>query len=101
MSVGGSGVVCALAIPGTAISAPPASAAAEPAKKLRREVSDRAPDPSGFAVAVMYAFSFFLRVFARRASSLLVRPVFYRSLPLARAGAKRDRPSRPTQSGLL
>src|SRR5918997_6386025 len=37
MSVGGSGVVCALAIPGTASSAPPASAAAEPARNLLRE----------------------------------------------------------------
>src|SRR4028119_1034898 len=70
-------VLWACAIPGTAISAPPASAAAEPVKKLRREVSDCIPDPSGFAVSVMYPFSFFPRVFANRASSLLVRPVFH------------------------
>src|ERR671916_123387 len=37
MSVGGSGVVCAFAIPGTAINAPPASAAAEPVRNLLRE----------------------------------------------------------------
>ena len=56
---GDSGVVCALAIPGTAIGAPPASAAAEPVKKRRLEVSERIPDPSGFRASVMYPLFFF------------------------------------------
>jgi hypothetical protein len=96
MSVGGSGVVCAFAIPGTAISAPPASAAAEPVRKLRREVRDRIPDPSGFAVSVMYPFSFFPCVFANRASSLLVRPVFYCPFHLLASG--HERKNRPCEA---
>jgi hypothetical protein len=85
-----------MAIPGTAISAPPASAAAEPVKKLRREVSDRIPDPSGFAVSVMYPFSFFPRVFANRASSLLVRLVFY--CPFRSLAPGHERKNRPPEA---
>jgi hypothetical protein len=40
MSLGGSGGLWADATPGTAIKAPPASAAADPARNFRREVSD-------------------------------------------------------------
>src|SRR5215210_216463 len=55
MSVGGSGVECALATPGTAINAPPASAAADPAKNFRREVID----PSlRYVSSLMYSVSF-------------------------------------------
>src|SRR5215210_2525 len=48
----------AKAAPGTAIRAPPASAAADPVRKPRREVSDAPPFSSRYVRSLMYRLSF-------------------------------------------